>query len=85
MFDGISKQAGNRDCERQPSCDVSKFLRQKSPMMPETPATAPGNRPDLSRCTENDMPGIIENTRDATCTANIEVLENVTVTIVSES
>ena len=53
-------------------------------MMPETPATAPGNIPDLRRCTGKDMPGKIENTRDATYTANLEVLANVTVRIVSE-
>ena len=73
LKDGISKEAGNRDSERQTSCDVWKFWRQKSPMMPETPAPAPGTRQELRRCTGNDMPGNVENTSDVTYSANLEV------------
>ena len=66
----------------KPSCDVWNFWCQKSSMMPETPAIAPGNQPDMRRCTGNDMPGKLVNTRDATYKAS--VLENVTVENISE-
>jgi hypothetical protein len=39
---------------------VGKFWRQRTLVMPETPAK--GNKPDLRRCTGNDMPGKVENT-----------------------
>ena len=84
MLCNIGRCNPDGECEGKPSGDAWKFWRQKSPMMPETTAPAPGNRPDLRICTGNDMPGKIENTRDATYTANLEVLENLTVRIHSE-
>ena len=71
LKDGRVKKAGKIEVEMKPSCDVWNFWCQKAPMIPETPATAPGNQPDMRRCTGNDMPGKLVNTRDATYNANV--------------
>ena len=84
MLCNIGRSNPDGECEGKPSGDAWKFWRQKSPITPGTPAIAPGNRPDLRRCTGNDIQGNLEHTRDATYTANLEVLANVTVRIVSE-
>ena len=70
--DGNVKEAGKREGESKTMWDVLDLWRQKSPLVPKTPATAAGNSTfqrcnyttSRERCTGYDIPGNLVTDRD---------------------